>query len=315
MPARLLVREGQEVVDREPAALSELRDRPCWLDLVDPTPADLDLVAEELGLHPLAVEDAKHRHQRPKIEQYEGHYFVVFYAVHRMGEELDFDELSIFVAKNALVTVRGAHEGPVDEIERRWRDGRIRDVAMLLHALLDQTVDGYFPIADELGEAVEVVEQTIADAKRRDFQGPLRDLFRVKRQLLFLRQHIAPERDVLAVLARGDLGFFSRGESVYFQDVYDHVVRVTDSIDTFRDLASNVIDAHLAAASNRLNEVMKVLTSIATILLVVGVITSFFGQNFATIPYDSAALFWGSLVVSALAALGLGMFFRRVGWL
>jgi len=315
MPARLLVREGQEVVDREPAALSELRDRPCWLDLVDPTPADLDLVAEELGLHPLAVEDAKHRHQRPKIEQYEGHYFVVFYAVHRLGEELDFDELSIFVAQNALVTVREAHTGPVEEVERRWRDGRIKEVGMLLHALLDATVDAYFPIADELGEAIGVVEQTIADAKRRDFQGPLRDLFRVKRQLLILRQHIAPERDVLAVLARGDLGFFSRGDSVYFQDVYDHVVRVTDSIDTFRDLASNVIDAHLAAASNRLNEVMKVLTSVATILLVVAVVTSFFGQNFAAIPYGSTELFWGSLGFMVVVIVALAAFFRRVGWL
>ena len=288
---------------------------PSWLDIADPTSQDLDLVASELGLHPLAVEDAKHRHQRPKIDQYEGHYFIVFYAVERLDAVLRFDELSIFVAKNAIVTV---HDGTVDVIEvvqKRWRDGRLREVGMVLHALLDSAVDQYFPIADALGDGVDAVESTIVEPGRRDFQGPLRELFLVKRQLLLLRQHIAPERDVLAVLARGDLELFPHGTAVYFQDVYDHIVRVTDTIDTFRDLASNVIDAHLAAASNRLNEVMKVLTSIATILLVVAVITSFFGMNFTLLPYGSPEWFWATVVVIFAASAALLWYFRRLGWL
>jgi magnesium transporter len=315
MPPRLLVREPHAVVERPPEELSELRDRPCWLDIADPTSRDLDLVAEELALHPLAVEDARHRHQRPKIDQYEGHYFVVFYAVAREDGVLRFNELSIFVAQNAMVTV---HEGTVpalDAVEKRWRDGRLHDVGMLLHALLDATVDQYFPIADALGDAVDEVESTIVEPGRRDFLTPLRTLFLAKRQLLLLRQHVAPERDVLAVLARGDLNLFARGTSVYFQDVYDHVVRVTDEIDTFRDLASNVIDAHLAAASNRLNEVMKVLTSVATVLLVVGVITSFFGMNFVLLPYGSAEWFWATLGAIVITTVALVLYFRRVGWL
>ncbi|HYY54043.1 MAG TPA: magnesium/cobalt transporter CorA [Candidatus Dormibacteraeota bacterium] len=315
MPPRLLVREPHAVVERAPHELSELRDRPCWLDIADPTSRDLDLVAEELGLHPLAVEDAKHRHQRPKIDQYDGHYFVVFYAVDRVEGRLGFEELSIFVAKNAIVTVHEGTAPVIESVEQRWRDGRLRDVGMLLHALLDTAVDEYFPIADALGDAVDAVESTIVERGRHDFQTPLRELFLVKRQLLFLRQHVAPERDVLAVLARGDLQLFPRSTAVYFQDVYDHVVRVTDEIDTFRDLASNVIDAHLAAASNRLNEVMKVLTSVATILLVVGVITSFFGQNFTAIPYGSAEWFWGTIVVIVVSTVGLVVYFRRLGWL
>jgi magnesium transporter len=316
MPPRLLVKESNTVVERPPHELSELRDRPCWLDIADPSSKDLDLVAEELGLHPLAIEDAKHRHQRPKIDQYDGHYFVVFYVVDRPDGELRFDELSIFVAKNAIVTVHQGDDPVIDAVEKRWRDGRLHDVGMLLHAILDTAVDRYFPIADALGDAVEGVESTIIEPGRQDFQHPLRELFQVKRQLLLLRQHIAPERDALAVLARGDLQLFARGTAVYFQDVYDHVVRVTDEIDTFRDLASNVIDAHLAAASNRLNEVMKVLTSVATILLVVGVITSFFGQNFVRqIPYDSDAVFWAAVILMIASTVGLAWYFRRVGWL
>jgi magnesium transporter len=315
MPPRLLVRENDAVVERPPEELSELRDRPCWLDIAEPTSRDLDLAAEELGLHPLAIEDAKHRHQRPKIDQYDGHYFVVFYGVDRVEGELRFDELSIFIAKNAIVTVHDGRTPVIEAVEKRWRAGRLPDVGMLLHALLDTAVDHYFPIADALGDGVEMVESTIIEPGRRDFQGPLRELFRVKRQLLLLRQHIAPEREVLAVLARGDLHLFPRATAVYFQDVYDHVVRVTDEIDTFRDLASNVIDAHLAAASNRLNEVMKVLTSVATILLVVGVITSFFGMNFTALPYGSAEWFWGTLIVMVVTTVGLVAYFRRVGWL
>ena len=315
MPPRLLVKDAGAVVERPPQELSELRDRPCWLDIADPSSHDLDLAADELSLHPLAVEDAKHRHQRPKIDQYDGHYFIVFYAVERVDAELKFDELSIFVAKNAIVTV---HEGAVevvDAVEKRWRDGRLNDVGMLLHALLDGAVDRYFPIADALGDAVDAVEATIVEPGRRDFLTPLRELFLAKRQLLLLRQHVAPEREVLAELARGDLKLFPRATTVYFQDVYDHVVRVTDEIDTFRDLASNVIDAHLAAASNRLNEVMKLLTSIATILLVVGVITSFFGMNFTLLPYASTEWFWAT-VLALIAVSGLLVwFFRRVGWL
>ena len=328
MPTRLLVQEPSGIVERPPEDLSELRDRPCWLDVADPASREIDLIASELGLHPLAVEDAKHRHQRPKIEEYgsprsaasgppgaSGHYFIVFYAVERDGQGLRFHELSIFIARNVMVTVREGDFAARAAVEKRWREGRIGDVGMLLHALLDGIVDGYFPIADDLDEAVDELEATIVEEQRRDFQGPLRNLFRVKRQLVMLRQRVAPQREVLAVLARGDLGFFEREERVYFEDVYDHVIRVTDEIDTFRDLASNVIDAHLAAASNRLNEVMKVLTSVATVLLVVSVITGFFGMNFAALPQTSPQWFWATTAVIALVTVGLFIYFRRLGWL
>src|SRR5207302_9729283 len=142
--------------------------------------------------------------------------------------------------------------------------------------------------------------------------APLNELFLVKRDLLHLRKTVAPERDVLQVLVRGDIRELREaGRRAYFQDVYDHILRVTDEIDTFRELSSNVIDAYLAAASNRLNEVMKVLTSIATVLLVLTVVTGFFGQNWAFIPYGSVTLFWVAMAVTLVAAVGLVLYFRR----
>ena len=318
MPARLLVREPDgSVAEHHGSELSELRDRCTWLDITDPKPADLDLVAEELNLHPLAVEDTIHRHQRPKIDEYPDHYFVVFYALEEPQPDAVRDiEVSIFLAKNVVVTV---HQGPVAAIaavEKRYREGRLESAGRLLHALLDTMVDGYFEVVDGFGDRVELLESLILEERAVSHQTSLNELFHLKRDLLRIRQRIAPEREVLAVLARGDVRELREpGGRAYFQDVYDHIVRVTDEIDTFRDLTSNVIDAHLAAASNRLNEVVKVLTSAATVLLVLSVITSFFGMNFEALPYESVGFFWATMAGMLLVGLLLLMYFRRKGYL
>lgn len=303
--------------ERPPRELSELRDRPCWLDFSDPQDRDFELLAEELSLHPLALEDTRHRHQRPKVDEYVDHYFIVFYALEERAPDVVTEhEVSIFVAQNVIVTV---HEGELaarTAVEKRFREGRLGTTGLLLHALLDTMVDGYFDVVDRFGDRIELLESLILDESSAGFQTSLTELFQVKRDLLRIRQRVAPEREVLAVLVRGDIRELREpGRRAYFQDVYDHIVRVTDEIDTFRELTSNVIDAHLAAASNRLNQILKVLTSVATILLVMTGVTSFFGQNFEAIPYASPELFW--LMMAALLASGAvaAVYFRRRGWL
>src|SRR5438094_8057522 len=180
-------------------------------------------------------------------------------------------------------------------------------------------VDQYFEVVDQFGERLELLEQFVAEETGPNLHrahAPLRELFLVKRELLQLRKPMPPDRHVLQVLVRGDIRELREtGKRAYFQDVYDHILRVTDEIDTFRELTSNVIDAYLAAASNRLNEVMKVLTSIATVLLILGVVTSFFGMNFRILPYDTDVVFWLSLVLSAALAGGVALYFHRKGWL
>jgi len=306
------------VRERPPADLSEVRGTPAWLDVAEPTDAELALIAEELGLHPLAVEDARERHERPKADAYEGYYFITFSAVDAQSPgAVKIDIFSIFAFADVLVTVRHVDWPARGDVEKRWREGRIPSVGMLLHGLLDQTVDSYFPIVDDYGERADVLEGLILqDTNGETLRTSLSELFLLKRDLLRLRKVIAPGREVLQVLSRGDVPCYLPEERRYFQDVYDHVVRVTDEIDTLRDLVSNVVDANLAAVSNRLNEVMKVLTAVATILLVMTVVTSFFGQNFtAFIPFDHAGVFWGSLVFQAVAVVVLTVYFRRKGWL
>ena len=317
MPARLLVKESTQTTERPPEDLSELRDRPCWLDISDPQSKDFELAAKELNLHPLAVEDAQQRHERPKIDQYDDHYFIVFDALQESSPGVVREiEISIFMLQNAIVTV---HEGEFTAraaVERRFREGKLHTTGLLLHALLDTMVDQYFPIIDALGDRVELLETMVVGGETHDYDTSIRELFELKRDLLRIRHLIAPERDVLAVLVRGDIRELREiGRRVYFQDVYDHITRVIDEIDTFRELTSNVIDAHLASVSNRLNEVVKVLTSVATVLLVLTVVTGFFGQNWKFIPYDSEPLFVASLIFMVAVAAGTALYFRRKGWL
>ena len=317
MPARLLVKESTQTTERPPEDLSELRDRPCWLDISDPQSKDFELAAKELNLHPLAVEDAQQRHERPKIDQYDDHYFIVFDALQESSPGVVREiEISIFMLQNAIVTV---HEGEFTAraaVEKRFREGKLHTTGLLLHALLDTMVDQYFPIIDSLGDRVELLETMVVGGETHDYDTSIRELFELKRDLLRIRHLIAPERDVLAVLVRGDIRELREiGRRVYFQDVYDHITRVIDEIDTFRELTSNVIDAHLASVSNRLNEVVKVLTSVATVLLVLTVVTGFFGQNWKFIPYDSEPLFVASLIFMVAVAAGTALYFRRKGWL
>jgi len=318
MPARLLVKEETAVNEREPEQLSELRpEHPCWLDIADPKGEEMELAARELNLHPLAVEDAQHQHQRPKIDEYEDHYFIVVYALEEPSPDVILHrELSIFVKQNAIVTVHDGSIASLQLVEKRFREGKLATTGLLLHAILDTIVDSYFDILDSIGDRVESIEAMVVDGSPKDATTSIKELFRLKRDLLAIRKVIAPERDVAASLVRGDIRQLREtGRRAYFQDLYDHIVRVTDEVDTFRDLVSNVVDAHLAAQSNRLNEVMKVLTSTATVLLILGVVTGFFGQNWTFIPYDDGLLFVLVMVSMVAAALGTAVYFKRRGWL
>ena len=292
-------------------------EHPCWLDISDPKSEEFELAASELNLHPLAVEDAQNRHQRPKIDEYDDHYFIVVYGLEEKSPDvINQVELSIFFKHNAIVTVHEGQLAALQKVEKRFREGKIGSAGLLLHAILDTIVDTYFEILDGLGDRVELIEALVIDGDARDSNTSIRELFRLKRDLLAIRRVIAPERDVAASLVRGDIEELREpGRRAYFQDLYDHIVRVTDEVDTFRDLVSNVVDAHLAAQSNRLNEVMKVLTAIATVLLILGVVTGFFGQNWTFIPYDDPLLFALTMTFMIAATLGTAVYFRRRGWL
>jgi magnesium transporter len=289
-----------------------------WLEVRDPEPGDFEVLREEFGFHPLAMEDLARRRQRPKIDVYDSFLHIVFYALMLGMQEAPFRavQVDLLVGKNYVVTV---HDGALDVIQEtcdRWiqnleRIGQ-RDVGILVYSILDAVVDAYFPIVDAFSDRIEELEEAMFERADQDAQ---QEIFRLKRDLLMVRRILAPERDVLNALVRRDMPVFDARTIVYFQDVYDHVLRVADAVETYRELVSSALDAYLSAASNRLNRVMKTLTASSIILMSVTLIASIYGMNFVHMP----ELDWGlgylwALGLMAVIAGTLTYVFRRMDY-
>src|SRR5215213_7426679 len=272
-----------------PEKIDELIDLPdtfLWLDLQNPQAHELDLLREEFKFHPLAIEDATRHHERPKLEAYDDYYFMVFYALSYDGAQrrLSGQPLGLFIGSNYIVSVHQGEVGSIDETIKRWQANAAefgKDAGGLLYALLDAIVDDYFPVIDQLAERVEDIEEQIFEHYS---ENALQEVFGLKRDLLNVRRIVAPERDVLNVLIRREVPIFERNSILYLQDVYDHIVRITDSIDTYRDLLSSALDAFLSVQSNRLNQVVKVLTITSIVLMTDALIAGIYGMNFDFMP-------------------------------
>jgi magnesium transporter len=315
-----------------------------WLDVDTAVTRDLGLLQREFGFHALALEDALRPHQRAKVETYDGYTFVVFYAAtlrerarrtfraqaRRRARQrqqngartdaapnlIELHQIAMFIGGNYLVTV---HRGPLkelDEVSKRWHDNihRIdRSIGALVYSLLDTIVDDYFPIVDKVADLVEDVEQSVFE----DFdEAALEEIFTLKKALLNMRRVVAPERDVLNVLIRRDSPIFGEASLLYFQDVYDHVVRVSDSLDIYRDLLSSALDAYLSMASNRLNQVMKTLTSWTIPLMAASLIAGIYGMNFDNMPelHWRLGYVWALGWIVGLLVVIVG-YFRHKRWL
>src|SRR5918993_940367 len=267
------------------ADISELRmveGNVIWTDVSDPTSSDFDQLAEEFGFHHLSIEDCRTEHQRPKIEEYTGYYFIVLYEAQLVGadDRLELRELNIFLGKNYLVTV---HSRPIRAVEtaRRlwpeWLDRAEEGSGLLAYLLIDAIVDDYLPLLDIISDRMDSLEDSIFGEFRAE---AIEEIFGIKKKLLYLRRAVAPLRDVFNTLLRREQQIFSRGTYVYFQDVFDHLIRVADSVDTLRDMLSSTMDAYLSVSGNRMNMIMKRLTSISTILMSVTLVAGIYGMNF-----------------------------------
>jgi magnesium transporter len=293
-----------------------LPDSMLWLDLEGATKENVSMLGREFGFHELALEDCLHPHQRPKIEQYGSYYFLVAYAVSVKEGELVEHEMAIFVGRNFLVTVR--KEPPYDMADVIKRTMAHTDLckeggAYLLYVLLDEVVDGYFTALEGLeDEAEDVEDKVFGKDQPSDAEPPAADeqsdIFKLKKQLLKFRRVIAPLREVLDVMQRRTIEVVTVPLEPYYRDVYDHVLRATDFLDNLRDILSSTLEAHLAVISNRLNEVMKRLTSWGAIILVPTLIAGIYGMNFRNMP----ELRWqiGYPLALGLMLVSAGMLYR-----
>jgi len=293
-----------------------------WLDLLDPTPDDFAKLQTTFELHPLAIEDARTVHERPKIEQYPKYLFMIVQPASWSGDHLLTHELAIFAGHRFLVTIRRTPEYAIDEAERRWavHDGELgSDTGFLLYTLLDTVVDGYFPIGDRLEEWIGELQNKLfsTDADPRKLSEMLREIFELKNDVHHARRAVVPMRDILQPLVRGDLKFFERDQERYYRDVYDHAIRVIDQLDSARDLVNSALEIHLSLVANRQNEVSKQLAIIATIFLPLTFVTGFFGQNFGWMVngITSRFAFFGlGIGVEIVCLVALIAYFRIKKW-
>lgn len=294
-------------------------DAVVWLDLCGARHEDLHVVADELGLDHVAVEDAVSRHERTKLDRYHGYAFLNMYVPVVDGGDLTLHELSAFITERALVTVRQDRGFDVDALIRRWDEGAGPDTGdagagFLLYGLLDLVVDLQLEAVEALDdEADEVEELVFGDA------FPVREIqrrsFRLRRNLTALRRVALPMREVVNTLLRRDLRLVAPPLTPYFQDVYDHTLRVSEWTEGLRDLVADLLDARLALQGNRLNEVMKKITGWAAIIAVPTAVTGFYGQN---IPYPGFAEQSGFIASSVIIVASSGtlyVIFKLRDWL
>lgn len=314
---------ADRIVRDPPVPLGRLlaqEDGVVWVDMTGPTDEDLKTLRDVFHFHPLAIEDTLHQRQRPKLEEYEGYYFMTLHAMHATGERkaaAALDEVDLFFGDRYLVTVHPHPLAALEEARTRLEHApstlRMQP-DYVVYIVVDTVVDTYFPVLDRLDDFIERLEDQLF---KRPTPRTLDQLFAIKRSLLHMRRVAAPLRDIFTVLTRHDLPFVREQTRVYFRDVYDHLLRITDMIDTHRDLLTGALDIYLSVVSNRLNEVMKVLTVITALAAPLAVISGIYGMNFTRSlpPFELRYGFPLILVVMLASVVVMLTIFRRLRWL
>ncbi|MFC3382375.1 magnesium transporter CorA family protein [Couchioplanes azureus] len=304
-----------------PGMLAEHPEAVLWLDLFDPEEDDLRAVAAEFELHPLAVEDAVHDHQRPKLDRYPGHLFMNVYDVRvSTGDPapvLRKAEISAFITGRALITVRKS-ESDVSRLVARWDAdaglARHGGVAFLVYGLLDVVVDGQFAAARTLDEAMDKTEDTMLE--EGGAPRPVRRYgFGLRKALAELRRPVAPMPGLIAEVLRLESGLVDEQLAPYYRDVDDHARRATETIDSARERINELLEADLTEQSNDLNDVTRKLAAWAAVIAVPTALTGFFGQNVPYWGYERPSGFLASLLLILVSAGGLYVYLKRRGWL
>ena len=287
-----------------------------WYHLEDPESPLLERIGQEFGFHELEIEDCRHQRHTAKIEEYDNHIFVIANTLHFVPETVGvwFGELAMFLGQDFLVTV---HLGPtrsVNEVAPKMKAAtKMQRPDRVFHMLLDNMIDRHLPVLDQIGDRIEEVEDEI---HRDPTPKTLEDIFALKRGLVEFRRTLGSMREMVNAFMRLRPPYFRADMAAYWRDLYDHVIRGLTIIESYRDLLASVLEVYLTAAANRTNEIMKVLTIYATILLPMVVITGYFGMNFEHLPLLESR--YGTTLVHILmivSSLGLLVYFYRKRWL
>ena len=271
-------------VDAVPALLGR-SDVWLWLDFESPTQQELDFFQKEFGIHHLTMEDVVHQNQRPKVEAFEGYVYLAIHSLMRRDDvEIEPCEVDLLLGRNWLAMVRyepipGLTDDPT--LKERLDLALGKGADFLLYTIVDQIVDSYFPLVDAMEEEIDALEDKLVQASE------LQDMNRLltfKRSLVHVRRAVAPQREVFNQLTRHDFPFIRPEYAIYFRDVYDHLIRIAEELDSLRDILSGALEVHLSSISNQLNVTMKRLTAWGTIFVVITAIAGIYGMNFENMP-------------------------------
>ena len=329
LTAFILHADGRVSTETDSATLcAALRDPQArfWLDMNEASEEELSLLDDVFGFHPLAIEDTIGYNQRPKIESYNhaggqhdsGYFYMVIHGpdLATFRERVRTKELDIFVSERYLVTIHEERMLSVEHVLKRC-SGDARHVLeqgidMLLHNILDHLVDHYTPILEHMQESIEKLEDEAVANPSPEF---LSEISQEKRELLGLRRVIGPQRDVIALLSRGEVPFIRESCRVYFRDVQDHLARAVEMIELYRELIVSARDLYLSSINNNLNQIMKTLTIVTVITAVLNVVTGFFGMNIDIPGLHSTLTFWITLAAMIGVAFGSIALFRAKRWI
>jgi magnesium transporter len=310
---------GWEQVD-DVSTVSDLRAKRgnlVWAeaDVTGLSPEDIQVIAEEFDLHPLAVEDTIHLRQRPKVEAYANHLFFVFHELDEIEGQLEAVQLSCFIGERYVLTIHGGAGRVLDEAKKRWQE--LEDEAdhpgHLLHTLLDVVVDDYGAIADRLEEEVELIEEVVLDEPDVAVQ---KQIYSLKQRTTRLRRYTLPLSRVLDWATEDGRRHLPEITHDLFRDVNDHVLRMVDQIRSIDDLSQAVLDLTQGAQARTLNEINKKLSAWAAIFAASTVIAGIYGMNFVLVPRDQTLFgFWFAIALMGVLSLGLYVFFKRKDWL
>jgi magnesium transporter len=319
-PDRLVEKEIETVEELEP-----YRDTPTvtWINVEGLNDvAFLEGLGNLFGFHPLTLEDVLNCGQRPKLEDYGKYHFLVMKSLLLRDDQLQIEQISFFLSGNYVITLQEVPGDSFEAVRQRIRQtkGQIRKMGpdYLLYALVDALMDEFFPVLERYGERIEELEDEVV---LRPEPATLNQVHGIKRDLLVLRRAAWPEREVIASLQREEAHLIRPETRIFLRDCYDHAVQVIDMIETYRDLAAGMLDVYLSSTSNRLNEVMKVLTIISTIFIPLNFIAGVYGMNFdrQASPLNMPELGWyygypAVLTLMAVAGGALVLYFKRKGW-
>jgi magnesium transporter len=320
---------ASEFVEEELASAEECKpyldkDNVTWVHLQGPISAEtIRHIGNMFELHPLSLEDVMNKGQRPKIEEYDDQLFAVMSMPIKIEDAIVIEQVSVFLGRNYIISFHAGSTDPFDPLRSRLRKkrGRIRNLKAdyLLYAIMDLIIDQGYPILESLGENIENIEEALLSSSVK--QSTLGDIHNIRRQLLLLRRNLWPQREAVNNLLRGENVLIEEGTSLYLRDCYDHTIQILDLIENYREMAASLIDIYISSTSYRLNEIMRVLTIIATIFIPLTFIVGLYGMNFSNpdspwaMPelhwYYGYPMIWGVMIATFL---GMVIYFKRKDW-